>query len=340
MADRQLSLAEQVRSGENRQLQILAAGGLLPLATEELIELQVDLALAGDAEVAATAAQSLGQQEPRVLASLVAQNAPPRVVEYLARHHEHPSVLEAVLRRRDVSRDLLIEMARRLPPDLQEVLILRQDAIVEEPRILSALEENPAISSYAQRRITEYREHLLPQARLTAASMSSLIGPVLEDDEFLQREIQVVKALPASGEFDEQTGLSEGQIRLLPVPARMRLARNAGRALRSILIRDPVAQIAMSVIQGNTLPDSEVEQIAKSRIVVEDILAEIGSRREWQSKYQIVKALVQNPRTPLATSLRLVPRLSVRDLRDLGRDRNLPDAVRSLATRLYRIKLK
>ncbi len=340
MSDRQLSLAEQVRSGGNRQLQILAAGGLLPLATEDLIVLQVDLAMGGDAEIASTASTSLAGQEPRVLASLIAEGAPPRVLEYAARHLEHPAILEAVLRRRDVSRDLLVDMARRLPPDLQEVLILRQDAIVEEPRILTALEENPTLTSYSQRRIAEYREHLLPQARLTKASMSSLIGPEIDTDEFLQREIQVVKALPASGEFDEQTGLSEGQIRLLPVPARMRLGRNAGRALRSILIRDPVAQVALSVINGNSLPDSELEQVAKSRVVVEEVLAEIGSRRECQGKYQIVKALVQNPRTPLATSLRLVTRLAVRDLRDLGRDRNLPDAVRSSATRLYRIKLK
>jgi hypothetical protein len=33
-----------------------------------------------------------------------------------------------------------------------------------------------------------------------------------------------------------------------------------------------------------------------------------------------------------------VPRLAVRDLRELGRDRNIPDAIRSTALRLYRIK--
>ena len=50
------------------------------------------------------------------------------------------------------------------------------------------------------------------------------------------------------------------------------------------------------------------------------------------------QALIFNPRTPLPTAMRLIPRLSVRDLKDLGRDRNVPDAVRSTALRLYRIK--
>jgi hypothetical protein len=53
-----------------------------------------------------------------------------------------------------------------------------------------------------------------------------------------------------------------------------------------------------------------------------------------------MKALIQNPRTPLPTALKYVPRLSVRDLRDLAKDRNVPDAVRSMALRLYRIKQK
>jgi hypothetical protein len=48
--------------------------------------------------------------------------------------------------------------------------------------------------------------------------------------------------------------------------------------------------------------------------------------------------LVLNPRTPLAMTIRLVSKLSVRDLKNIGRDRNIPDALRSTALRLYRIK--
>ena len=74
-------------------------------------------------------------------------------------------LIEAILRRRDVPRAVLLAASpAALPPDLQEVLLLRQDAIVEEPAILEALEENPQLSTYTRRRIAEYREHLLPRA--------------------------------------------------------------------------------------------------------------------------------------------------------------------------------
>src|SRR4029077_8864372 len=121
---------------------------------------------------------------------------------------------------------------------------------------------------------------------------------------------------------EEKTGLSEGQIRMLPVPARMKLARGAPRLLRSILMRDTNAQVAISVLRHNALSDQEIERAASSRSVVEDVLVEISKRREWIGKYNVAKALVPNPRTPLPTALRLLPRLSVRDMRELSRDRN------------------
>lgn len=160
------------------------------------------------------------------------------------------------------------------------------------------------------------------------------------DDEELEEAIATVKELPAAGEIDEKTGLTEGQIRQLPVPARLKLTRGATRSLRTILLRDTNAQVAVSVIINNSLSDQEVEHTASNRSVVEEVLEAIARRREWVGKYNIMKSLIQNPRTPLPTALRFVPKLAVRDLRDIGRDRNVADAVRSTALRLYRIKQK
>lgn len=335
MADSPSSaLLEQVRSG-NRQFQLLAAEGVLPLPPEEMIPLQVDLAQGEDEEVAELARQSLRSVDARLAKPFLERQAGPEALIFFAEESSHPMLLEAILRRRDVPRVVLARLARRLPPDLQEVLLLRQDAIIEEPMILAALEENPQVSSFTTRRIAEYREHLLPRQR-TVPSM-----PEYEemDEDSLQREIEIARALPEAGEFEEErTKLTEGQIRGLPIPARLKLTRGAPRALRGILLRDSNPQVAVSVITNNSLSDQEVEQTANNRSVVEEVLVVIARKREWANKYNVTRALVHNPRTPLATSMRLVTKLSVRDLRDLGRDRNIPDALRSTALRLYRIK--
>ena len=338
MADSPSSpLLEQVRSG-NRQFQLLAAEGVLPLPPEDLLPLQVDLAQGEDAEVAERARQSLRSVDVRLAKPFLETQAGENALAFFAEESNHPGLLEAILRRRDVPRRILARLARRLPPDLQELLLLRQDAIVEEPAILEALEENPQVSTYSQRRIAEYREHLLPRQRTGAPAAPE---PVVEEmsDEELEQAIEAARELPASGEMEnERTKLSEGQIRGLPIPARLKLTRGAPRALRSILLRDTNPQVAVSVITNNNLSDQEVEQTAANRSVVEEVLVAISRRREWVNKYTVTKSLVQNPRTPLAITMRMIPKLAVRDLRELGRDRNIPDAVRSTALRLYKIK--
>lgn len=346
MADAQASLLDQVRSGANRQLQVLAASGFLPIPPEDLIPLQVQFARGGDPELSSKATESLRQVDVRVAAPFLEGRAGEEVLAFFAAESTHPRLLETIVRRRDVPRRLLVDMAHRLPPDLQEVLVLRQDAILEEPRILEALETNPQVSSYVQRRITEYREHLLPRERSTRPGAAAVFSS-LPTEEMIDEidEIQVLadvaavrRSLPAEGEVEEKTGLSEGQIRMLSVPSRLKLSRGAPRSLRTILIRDTNPQVACAALLFNNLTDQEIEQTAASRSVVEEVLEAIAKKREWVSRYSVAKALIQNPRTPLPRALKLLPRMSVKDMRELSRDRNIPDAVRSTALRLYRIK--
>lgn len=339
MAESQGSLLDQVRSGANRQLQVLAASGLLPLPPEELVPLQVELARAADPEVSRTAVESLRKVDARIVAPFLERQAGGEVLAFFAAETQNPLLIETILRRRDVPRRLLVDLARRLPADLQEILILRQDAIIEEPAILDALERNPQVSGYTQRRITEYREHLLPQGRRPAAPAAAPGAQEEMSEQELSAALeQVRRQEPAEGEVETETGLSEGQIRMLPVPARLKLARGAGRQLRTFLLRDSNVQVALAALFGNPLSDQEVEQAAASRSVGVEVLEAISKKREWISRYNVAKLLTRNPRTPLPISLKLVNRMSVRDLREIGRDKNVADAVRSSALRLYRIK--
>ena len=334
------ALIAQIASGGDRELLRLAARGLLPVAPEELIPLQVSLATGDDPELAREAGGALKAVDPRVVSNFLERDAGAVEMAYFALEVGTASAVSPVLRRRDVSRPLLRDLASRLPPDLQEVLLLRQDAIVEAPEILDALAENPGLTNYARRRIGEYREHLLPREPPLEP------GPLRRAEEIEEADDAVSAAAIAEvrtkvaprGEKEDVTGLTEGQIRLLPVPVRLHLTRGSPRLLRGILLRDAHPQVALAVLKTNPVSDQEVEQIASSRLVVPEVFEEISHRRQWISKPAISRALVFNPRVPVAIALRLVPRLGVRDLRMLSRDHNVADPVRALAQRLYRIK--
>jgi hypothetical protein len=335
----QNSLLDQILSGTNRSLQVLAAQGLVPLPPEDLIPIQVALTTSPDEEIAGKASEALEQLEPHLAIDYLRELAGPNELGYFGSNSQSAAFLTAIIRRPDVPRELLVEMARRIPPEVQEPLVLRQDAILEAPEILWALESNPQLSSYAKRRIWEYREHLLPKEKVPPKSAEEIEAEAeaLSDAE-VQEAIAEVKLRPADGKVDEISGLSAGQVRLLPVPIRVKLARNADRQMRALLIRDSNTQVAVTVLYNSSVNDQEVELIASSRNVVDEVLEFIAKRREWIRRYSIAKALVKNPRTHLATAIQLVPRMVLRDLRDLARDRNVPEGVRSTAKRLYLAK--
>jgi hypothetical protein len=337
-------LVEQVLSGKSPELQELAAAGMLPLPPLELVTLQVSLAQIADKRVAEQAADTLESTEPARLAQIIRDGLPADALAWIAQHRDHPLVLEAVVSRNDAQPELLLHLASTLSEELQEMLLLRQDAIVETPEILEALERNPRLSSYSRRRIAEYRRHLLREEPAEVVEVEEVEAPEPDEIDLITQEeideaIEEAREEPPVGEVDEITGLSESQLRTLPLPIRLKLSRRAPRALRGILVRDTNPSVAVSVLENNPMSESEVEQVARSRAVVHEVLAAIARNRSWSRKYPITLALVKNPRTPVGTAIRLAPRLSVRDLRAIGKDRNVANAVRSAAVRLYKVKL-
>ena len=330
-------LLEQILSGQNRQLQVLAASGLVPLPPEQLIPIQVGLTGSPDAEISANARQALQGLEPSIGANFLSSQAGEAELRYFAENVVHPVMVTAIIQRPTTPRPILATLAAKVPPDLQEVLVLRQDAIIDHPEILVQLEKNPQLSNYAKRRVWEYREHLLPRDK---------VPPKTEEE--IAREAESVTEEEIREAIEEITGeptrevdlhkLSDADIRQLPVPMRVKVARGASQQIRAVLIRDSNAQVALAVMNGNNLSDQEIEMIAASRNVCDEVLREIPKRREWIRKYTIVKSLVKNPRFDLATAIRFIPRLSVRDLREIAKDKNVADGVRSTAFRLYQAK--
>jgi hypothetical protein len=48
--------------------------------------------------------------------------------------------------------------------------------------------------------------------------------------------------------------------------------------------------------------------------------------------------LLRNPKTPLPTSLRLLPHMRIGDLRNLARSRNIPSALKQAAQQMLKRK--
>lgn len=115
---------------------------------------------------------------------------------------------------------------------------------------------------------------------------------------------------------------------------RVKLARKGDREARSILIRDTNRVVAAGVINNPRITDHEVENIASMRTVSDEVLRLIALNRGWARSYTIIHNLCRNPRTPIPTSIGILPRIRTKDLHHISQNRNISEAVRRQALRL------
>jgi hypothetical protein len=124
------------------------------------------------------------------------------------------------------------------------------------------------------------------------------------------------------------------RIMLMKVKDRVKLAMKGDREARAILIRDSNRIVAQAVIRNPRITDHEIEAIAAMRTVNDDVLRVIASNRAWARQYPVIHNLARNPRTPLPTAMQILPRLYAKDLKALGQNRNVAEAVRRQALRI------
>ena len=134
--------------------------------------------------------------------------------------------------------------------------------------------------------------------------------------------------------LDEQKKLGLlARIQKMDVGEKAKLARAGDKEVRSILIKDSNKQVSMAVIGNPRMTIQEVEIIAASRNVTEDILREVAKNKDWCKSYTVILSLVNNPKTPIPISLSFIPKLRTLDLRFIAKSKGVPEAVRNTAKR-------
>jgi hypothetical protein len=113
------------------------------------------------------------------------------------------------------------------------------------------------------------------------------------------------------------------------------MAMKGNREARNILIRDPNRVVAQAVIKNPKITDQEIEKIVKMRTVPQDVLRQIAMNRQWARNYSIIHNLALNPRTPVGEAMSIITRLQPRDLISMSKNKNVADAVRRHALRIY-----
>ncbi|MCL4808594.1 MAG: hypothetical protein KJ062_12535, partial [Thermoanaerobaculia bacterium] len=268
-----------------------------------------------------------------LLGAARAKETRPEQLDAIARRCQDKAVLEGVLQHRAVADFTLVWLARRVMPELQDVLITNQARLLASPEIVESLFENPDLSTDIRRRADEFLEEFFLKKEREEGE------PLAEAEEY-EEPVVGVPAVPA-GTPSEAAGPEEEvsrdvlvRLTALPVSQRIRIAFRGTREERLFLVRDTNRLVSTAVLKSPKTNEADAEVIANMKSVSEDVLRAVAQRREWMKKYSLMAAIVRNPRSPIDVTLPLVLRLSPRDQTTLSTDRNIPEAVRVTAKRI------
>jgi hypothetical protein len=304
----------EIRTGRARQERKLAVcAGTISLSPEDRAELLVILTEDADGDIAERAAESAQNVTAETYISALGRaDADPRLFRYCAAEmSKTPGIADALAKNPACPRDLVAKGVAELSSAGIHALLEDLDGTTMSSVLPDAL------------------------AGATHATMEQkeLIG---ELNQGLPDEDEVLEAVEAAEPHPERRMTLIQQITKMNVVQRIQLAIKGPREARTALIRDRNKIIQRAVLQSPKLNDRDVENFAAMTNLSAETLRAISMTRGFIKNYTVAKNLTFNPKTPLDISLRLLQRLTPADVKQLSGNKNVPETLRAMATKLMR----
>ncbi len=126
------------------------------------------------------------------------------------------------------------------------------------------------------------------------------------------------------------------RVQRMKISERIKLAMTGDKEARGLLIKDVNRLVQVAIINNPRITEGEVNSIANSRNMDEEVLRRIAGNREWMKTYPIRLALATNPKCPLPTATKILQTLVAHDLKQIGKSKGVPIGVAQAARRLTR----
>jgi hypothetical protein len=167
-----------------------------------------------------------------------------------------------------------------------------------------------------------------PEPQETAAALLQDYGKELQQEA--PEGAAPAPVADAAAEDPKKQNITK-RIMKMSVSEKIKLATLGNKEARTILLRDSNKLVCMAAATSPRITDGEILGLANSRTVNADVLRYVYSSREFLKTYAIKIAIVKNPKVPLPTALKFMYTLQEKDIKELSRDRNVPQTIQSQA---------
>lgn len=340
---------------EGREKAIFISKGLVSLPSEEFVPLLIYFIHEDDDEIRENATKTISKIPLEVWADSLAKIDSEKILREIYLHIKSNFVKKNLIKNSHTPSDVLKEIARESEPEILKELSFNASMLQKYPDVAMELVKNqnldlptreyikeligisieekevePQVEKYAP---TEEEKEILKKVNLPNDVLELLQGESLEDipipKEFLMEEEE---------SSEEKREKMAKILATLTASQKVKLAIVGNSEVRKMLLRDPNKLVAITALRSPKTREGDVKEIARSRSVYEDLLAEIGNNRVWLKNYKIRAALVQNPKTPLYISSKLLHTLTERDIKAIAKDKNVPSSLASMAKGMLKKK--
>ena len=123
------------------------------------------------------------------------------------------------------------------------------------------------------------------------------------------------------------------QVGALAVPDRLRLAKQANRPVRNILIRDVEKRVHVSVLKNPKISDEEIFEYTAIPTLAPNALRWVASQAKYARRPEIRMNLIMNPAMPKDTAVKLMASLNAGQLMRIMRSPKAREAIQRVARR-------
>ena len=345
---------------EGREKAVFISRGLVSLPPEDLIPLLIYFIHEKDDEIRKNAERTLSKIPLEVWRDSLLKISSAKILREIYIHIKSDFVKRNIIKNPQTPSDVLIEIAKNADTEALKTLSLNTTLLQKYPEVAEELVKNENLDlptrEYIRELLSISVEEKKPDVSLQMLKEEKYV-PSEEEKEILKNvtlpkdvlellQGESLEEIPIPREFlmEEEDTSEEKRERIakklatLTASQKIKLAIVGNSEVRKMLLRDPNKLVALTALKSPKTKEGDIEEIARSRSVQEDLLAEIGNNRVWLRNYKIRLALVQNPKTPLYISSKLLHTLSERDIKAISKDKNIPSSLASMAKGMLKKK--
>jgi hypothetical protein len=334
---------------------MMAAKGMIPLGPADILTVLYMLNYDPDEKIKASAFEKCTSLPENIVLGAIKGDLDPRVLDFYAgRFIQNEPLMEVLLLNQTTADETVARCAKRVSEKLGDIIATNEQRLLRHPPIIENLYNNRNARMSTVSRAIELAvrngitlDGIAAFKEVAAAIQGELIveeeGPTPADAMFsdslyigdaLEHEIGVegVEA-ELDGQAPSTAGRQslEAQIGRMNTSEKIRLALLGTSAARTMLVRDSNKLVALAAIKAPSVKDTEVIAYTRNRSLAEEVIRYISNQKEWTKLYQVKYNLVENPKTPMPTSMTFLTHMRTNDLKNIARSKNVPAAIAQAA---------